>query len=55
MLESTWPGIVQTVQEVDPAIVVYLTKHFKSPAAYAEVRNLVQSNASQVVNTLEAL
>ncbi|KAG1849308.1 hypothetical protein DFJ58DRAFT_795151 [Suillus subalutaceus] len=55
MLESTWPGIVRTVWEVDPAIAVYLTERFKSPAAHAEVQNLVRSNASLVVNTPEAL
>ncbi|KAG2132611.1 hypothetical protein BD769DRAFT_1666055 [Suillus cothurnatus] len=55
MLESTWPGVVRTVWEIDPAIVVYLTERFKSPAAHAEVQNLVRSNASQVVDTPEAL
>ncbi|KAG1843995.1 hypothetical protein C8R48DRAFT_780450 [Suillus tomentosus] len=55
MLESAWPGIVRTVWEVDPAIAVHLTKHFKSPAAHAEVQNLVRSNTSQVVDTPEAL
>ncbi|KAG2100206.1 uncharacterized protein F5147DRAFT_710970 [Suillus discolor] len=55
MLESAWPGIVRTVWEVDPAITVHLTERFKSPAAHAEVQNLVRSNASQVVDTPEAL
>ncbi|KAG2135222.1 uncharacterized protein EDB93DRAFT_1242600 [Suillus bovinus] len=55
MLESTWPGVVRTVWEVDPAIAVYLTERFKSPAAHAEVQNLVRSNASQVLDTPEAL
>ncbi|KAG0701518.1 hypothetical protein DFH29DRAFT_926376 [Suillus ampliporus] len=55
MLESNWPGIVRTVWEVDPAIAIYLTERFKSPAAHAEVENLVRSNASQVVGTPEAL
>ncbi|KAG2028643.1 hypothetical protein BDR03DRAFT_1071054, partial [Suillus americanus] len=50
---STWPGVVRTVWEVDPAIAVYLTERFKSPAAHAEVQNLVRSNASQVVDTPE--
>ncbi|KAG2144576.1 hypothetical protein DEU56DRAFT_790388 [Suillus clintonianus] len=54
-LESTWPGVVRTVWEVDPAIAVYLTERFKSPAAHAEVENLVRSNTSQVVDTPEAL
>ncbi|KAG1741970.1 hypothetical protein EDB19DRAFT_687694 [Suillus lakei] len=55
MLESSWPGVVRTVWEVDPSIVVYLTERFKSPAAYAEVQNLVRSNTSKVVDTPEAL
>lgn len=55
MLESSWPGVARTVWEVDPAIAVYLTERFKSPAAHAEVQNLVRSNATQVVDTPEAL
>ncbi|KAG1741975.1 hypothetical protein EDB19DRAFT_1895006 [Suillus lakei] len=55
MLESAWPGVVRTVWEVDPSIAIYLTERFKSPAAHAEVQNLVRSNASQVVDTPEAL
>lgn len=55
MLESSWPGVVRTVWEVDPAVAVYLTERFKSPAAHTEVQNLVRSNATQVVDTPEAL
>ncbi|KAJ8594622.1 hypothetical protein M405DRAFT_469254 [Rhizopogon salebrosus TDB-379] len=55
MLESTWPGIIRTVWEVDPAVAVYLMERFKSPAAHAEMENLVRSNARQAVDTPEAL
>jgi phosphatidylinositol 4-kinase len=53
--QSTWPGVVRTAWEVDPAIAVYLTERFKSPAAHAEVQNLVRSNPDRVVDTPEAL
>jgi len=53
--QSTWPGLVRTVWEVDPAVAIYLMERFKSPSAHAEVENLVRSNASQVLSAPEAL
>ncbi|EIW84881.1 hypothetical protein CONPUDRAFT_117099 [Coniophora puteana RWD-64-598 SS2] len=55
MLESTWPGVIRTLWEIDPAIAVQATERFKSHTAQSEISSLVRTKPADVLHAPEAL
>ncbi|KAF8077714.1 hypothetical protein FPV67DRAFT_1462774 [Lyophyllum atratum] len=55
MLEASWPSVLRTVWQIDPAIVVHLPERFKSPTVRNEVTKAVRSSPLEVLDVPEAL
>lgn len=54
-LQGSWPGIVRTVWQINPAIAVFMPERFKSPVVRNEVSKLVRSSTLDVLDIPEAL
>ncbi|KAJ3814722.1 hypothetical protein F5876DRAFT_72711 [Lentinula aff. lateritia] len=55
MVESSWPALIRTLWQIDPAIAVHLTERFKLNVIRSEVTKLVRSSTADVLDVPEAL
>ncbi|KAH7879656.1 uncharacterized protein C8R40DRAFT_1158339 [Lentinula edodes] len=52
--QSSWPALIRTLWQLNPAIAVYLTERFKSNVISSEVTKLVRSSTADVLDVPEA-
>ncbi|KAG6909642.1 hypothetical protein DXG01_016424 [Tephrocybe rancida] len=55
MVDASWPSVLRTVWQIEPAIAVYLAERFKSPVVRLEVTKMVRSSPLEVLDIPEAL
>ncbi|KAG6853905.1 hypothetical protein C0991_012574 [Blastosporella zonata] len=55
MVDASWPAVLRTVWQIEPAIAVYLAERFKAPIVRHEVMKMVRSSPLEVLDIPEAL
>ncbi|KAJ4475685.1 hypothetical protein J3R30DRAFT_3735539 [Lentinula aciculospora] len=55
VVESSWPALIRTLWQINPAISVHLTERFKLNVIRSEVTKLVRSSTPDVLDVPEAL
>ncbi|KAJ3734042.1 hypothetical protein DFJ43DRAFT_1065841 [Lentinula guzmanii] len=55
LVESSWPALIRTLWQINPAIAVHLTERFKLNVIRSEVTKLVRSSTADVLDVPEAL
>ncbi|KAJ3753010.1 hypothetical protein EV360DRAFT_88184 [Lentinula raphanica] len=55
LTEGSWPALIRTLWQIDPAIAIHLTERFKLNVIRSEVTKLVRSSTVDVLDVPEAL